>query len=209
MKMGKRNNIFVISAPSGAGKTTLVQRLLDRVPNLFFSISHTTRPMREGEKEGIDYYFVPEPTFQRMISNQEFLEWAKVHGHCYGTSKQMIRLAEEADKDLILDVDVQGAASVSKLIPGATSIFIMPPSYESLRERLVQRRTDNEEQIEERLENAREEIQHYREYDYIVINEELNSAFENLCGIIRGKRCLRELLEARVQEILKTFDHTS
>ncbi len=196
----------MISAPSGAGKTTLVQRLMERVPNLYFSISHTTRPSREGEQEGIDYFFINENTFRQMISGNEFLEWAEVHGHRYGTSKRMIKLAEEAGKDLILDLDVQGAGSVRKILPEAASIFIMPPSYESLRERLVQRRTDKEEQIEQRLENAREEIQRYGEYDYVVINEEIDSATENLCGIVRSRRCQRENLEEKIEKILKSFN---
>ena len=206
MKMTRKNNIFVISAPSGAGKTTLVQLLIERVPDLYFSISYTTRPARDGEKEGVDYYFVTESAFQKMVAEKEFLEWAIVHGHHYGTSKRMLEFSEKAGKDLILDLDVQGAASTRKLIPEATSIFIMPPSYASLRERLVQRGTDNEKQIEQRLQNARDEIQRYREYDYVVINEEVGTAFENLCGIIRGKRCEREILEGRIQEILKTFN---
>jgi guanylate kinase len=204
--MNRKNNVFVISAPSGAGKTTLVQLLMERIPNLYFSISHTTRPPREGEKEGIDYFFVTNAVFQQMISGQDFLEWAEVHGHYYGTSKRMVESAEEAGKDLILDLDVQGAASVRRILPEVTSIFIMPPSYKSLRARLVRRRTDREEQIEQRLENAREEIQRYREYDSIVINEELDTASENLCGIIRSKRCQREILEDKIQEILKSFD---
>jgi len=203
--MTRKNNVFVISAPSGAGKTTLVQLLIERVPDLYFSISYTTRPAREGEKNGVDYYFVTEPTFQKMIAGQEFLEWAVVHGFHYGTSKRTLELSQNAGKDLILDVDVQGAASTRKLIPEATSIFIMPPSYASLRDRLLQRGTDNEKQIEQRLQNARNEIQHYREYDYIVVNEEVSTAFDNLCGIIQGKRCEREILEGRIQEILKTF----
>jgi guanylate kinase len=206
MKMTRKNNIFVISAPSGAGKTTLVQLLIERVPDLYFSISYTTRPARDGEKEGVDYYFVTESTFQKMVAEKELLEWALVHGHHYGTSKRILEFSEKAGKDLILDLDVQGAASTRKLIPEATSIFIMPPSYASLRERLVQRGTDNEKQIEQRLQNARDEIQRYREYDYVVINEEVGTAFENLCGIIRGKRCEREILEGRIQEILKTFN---
>lgn len=204
--MTRKNNIFVISAPSGAGKTTLVQLLIERVPDLYFSISYTTRPARDGEKEGVDYYFVTESAFQKMVAEKEFLEWAIVHGHHYGTSKRMLEFSEKAGKDLILDLDVQGAASTRKLIPEATSIFIMPPSYASLRERLVQRGTDNEKQIEQRLQNAGDEIQRYREYDYVVINEEVGTAFENLCGIIRGKRCEREILEGRIQEILKTFN---
>ena len=204
--MSPRNSIFVISAPSGAGKTTLVQLLIEHVPNLYFSISHTTRPPRDSETEGVDYFFVDGTAFQNMISNDEFLEWADVHGHRYGTSKQMLHQAEKEGKDLVLDVDVQGAASVRKVLPESITIFIMPPSYKSLRERLIQRGTDNDIQIEQRLENAREEIQRYQEYDYIVINEELRTASENLCGIVRSRRCKRELLEEKIQEILKTFN---
>lgn len=204
--MSPRNNIFVISAPSGAGKTTLVQLLIEQVPNLYFSTSHTTRPPRDSENEGVDYFFIDGSVFQNMIANNEFLEWADVHGHRYGTSKQMVQQAEKEGKDVVLDVDVQGAASVRKVLPESITIFIMPPSYESLRNRLIQRGTDNEVQIEQRLENARKEIQRYQEYDYIVINEQLRTASENLCGIVRSRRCKRELLELRIQEILKTFN---
>jgi len=204
----RKNNIFIISAPSGAGKSTLIQLLLAQMPWLFFSVSHTTRPPRQGEKDGVEYFFVSEEKFQEMVNANEFLEWAQVHGYHYGTSLSMMKKAEEEDKDLLLDVDVQGAARVRQILPSVSSIFIMPPSYDVLRDRLIRRQKDTPEQIEQRLENARREIQHYLEYDYLVVNEDLSSAFENLISIFRSERCRKEFVQTKAEAILQSFGNS-
>ncbi len=201
----RKNNIFILSAPSGAGKSTLIQLLLARDSSLLFSISHTTRPPRGGEKHGVDYYFVSTAEFESMSNAGQFLEWAPVHGYFYGTSRTMVREAEAAGKDLVLDIDVQGAAQVRKDVPDAISIFILPPSYDVLKSRLEQRQKDSAEVVHKRLERARNEIEHCREYDYIVINEDLNDAFEDLRSIIRGQRLRKDRLEDRIEIILKSF----
>jgi guanylate kinase len=203
--MPKKNNIFIISAPSGAGKSTLIQLLLAQNPGLFFSISHTTRPARQGEKNGNEYYFVSENEFTNMIEGGEFLEWAQVHGYYYGTAKQMLQKANNAKQDLILDIDVQGTAKVKQLLEDAISIFILPPSFEILRDRLVRRQKDTEEQIARRMENARQEIQFADQYDYIIINHDLHAAFEDLTSIIRSERCRRENLADEVEKIIRSF----
>lgn len=204
--MGKKNNIFIISAPSGSGKSTLIQLLLAQNQHLFFSISHTTRPPREGEKDGNEYFFLQETRFKEMIQAEEFLEWAEVHGYYYGTSKGMVREAEKAGRDLVLDIDVQGAEKVKALLPEATSIFILPPSFEVLRERLQRRQKDTEQQIARRMENARNEIRYSNQYDYIIINRDLHAAFEDLNSIIRSQGCRRENLIDQIQKIVESFD---
>lgn len=201
-----RSNVFIISAPSGTGKSTLIQMLLSQFPWLFFSISHTTRPPRDGEREGIEYHFVEEPQFKEMIDTDRFLEWAHVHGYYYGTSRDMLQIAEEQGKDLLLDVDIQGASKVRHLLTHVTSVFIMPPSYEVLKERLDMRKKDNSDIIDQRMENARKEIQHYTDYEYIIINEELGSAYELLSSIIKAQRCKRGFLQERIDKILKSFN---
>jgi len=203
--MPENNNIFILSAPSGAGKSTLIQLLFQEIAGLYFSISHTTRPPREGETNGVEYFFVSEQHFREMIESNQFLEWAHVHGYFYGTSYQMVEAAAAQGKDLLLDIDIQGAAKVRARLPEAVSIFIFPPSYDALRRRLVERRTDSPEQILQRIENARQEIEHYAEYDYIILNEDLVEASRNLAGIIRSHRCKRKLQAEKIEKILKSF----
>jgi guanylate kinase len=198
--------MFIISAPSGAGKSTLVELLLSQNKELFFSISHTTRPPRPGEMDGIEYFFISEERFKKMIQEGDFFEWAEVHGYHYGTSKGMLKQAENRGSDLILDIDVQGAMKVEQILPEATSIFILPPSFEVLRERLQRREKDTEQQISKRIENARQEIQYCYQYDYIVINRELHAAFEDLSSIIRSQSCKRENLADDIGAILKSFE---
>ncbi len=206
MSISGRGSTFIISAPSGAGKSTLIELLLRQVPTLYFSISHTTRPPRDGETNGVEYYFVTNEQFRKMIDANEFLEWAEVHGYHYGTSRQMLELAREAEKDLLLDVDVQGAARIKRQIPDAVTIFILPPSFNVLRERLIHRQKDSQETIARRIENARSEIRQYKNYDYIIINQDLASAFEDLVGIIRSQHFRREQMEERVEEVIRSFD---
>lgn len=201
----KRSNVFIISAPSGAGKSTLIQRLLAQNSNFLFSISHTTRAPRQGETNGVDYFFVSEEIFRNMIAKEELLEWAEVHGAFYGTSKKMVEQAAEQGCDLILDIDVQGAAKVKKLLPDAISIFILPPSYQALLERLRLRQKDTEEQIAKRIENARQEIQHCSEYDYIIINHSIDTAFDDLNCIVSSQHHTRESQHDEISAILKSF----
>lgn len=207
MMMKKRkNNLFIVSAPSGAGKTTLIEMLVQEFPNLLFSISHTTRQPRDGETNGIEYFFITPQEFERMIQEGQFLEWARVHNHYYGTSRRMLEIAGEEERDLLLDIDVQGAAKVRNQIPEATSIFIMPPSMEALRERLMQRQKDPIDQIFHRIESARQEIRHYKEFDYVIINDDLAHAYLSLSSIIRSQASKTPNLEERIQFILKSFN---
>ena len=203
--MPRKNNIFIISAPSGSGKSTLIQLLLAQNQQLFFSISHTTRPPRPGEMDGNEYFFVPDESFKKMIHAEEFIEWAQVHGYYYGTSREILKKAEFSGRDLVLDIDVQGAENVKRILPDATSIFILPPSFKVLQERLQRRQKDTEAQIARRMENARLEIRYSEQYDYIIINHDLHAAFEDLNSIIRGQSCRRENLIEEVQKIIESF----
>ena len=201
----RKSNAFILSAPSGAGKSSLIELLLNQSPSLCFSVSHTTRPPRAGETDGIEYYFISKEEFEEMIAGRKFLEWAEVHGYFYGTSRAMLDRAEKEGKDLLLDVDVQGAAKIKEQIPDAVTIFILPPSFEVLRERLVRRQKDTDRQIAKRIENARSEIEHYVEYDYIIVNRDLASAFESLVSIIRSQQCRREQMEENAREVIDSF----
>ena len=203
--MGRKSRIIIISAPSGAGKSTLIQLLLTRIPSLFFSISHTTRPPRDAERDGVEYFFIDRQQFEEMIRNGEFLEWAQVHGHYYGTSRDMLRQAEAHEKDLLLDIDVQGAAQVRTALPNAISIFLLPPSFEALRVRILGRKTDTAEQVRQRVANAQKEIQRYNEYEYVVLNDELNAALEDLVRIIDSGSRNREISRESIEKILKSF----
>jgi len=201
-----KNSVFIISAPSGSGKTTLIDLLLSENPSLLFSISHTTRPPRPGERDGVEYFFVNEKQFEQMIREDRFLEWAEVHGHFYGTSREMLNQAEQDKRDLILDIDVQGAALVRQKMPEAISIFILPPSYSALKMRLLSRQKDSQEVMLKRLENARKEILRYSEFDYIIINDDLQSASKSLSSIIHSSNSLREKQTERIESILKSFE---
>lgn len=202
----KTNNFFIISAPSGAGKTTLIEMLVKEFPQILFSISHTTRPARDGETNGVEYFFTTSQDFEHMVGENDFLEWAKVHNHCYGTSRKMLEMAAEQGRDLLLDIDVQGAAKVKAQIPEAVGIFILPPSLEALRERLMQRQKDPIEQIYNRIESARKEIRHYKEYEFVIINDDLRHAYQTLSSIIRTHAVKTQFLEERIQSILKSFN---
>jgi len=202
----QKNNVFIISAPSGSGKTTLIDLLLKQNPSLMFSISHTTRPPRTGERDGIEYFFVSEQKFEQMIREDRFVEWAEVHGHYYGTSRETLIEAEENHRDVILDIDVQGAGQVRQKIPEAISIFILPPSYEALKTRLLSRQKDSKEVMLKRLDNARKEIRRYSEFDYIIINDDLQSALSSLSSIIKSSNSLRDKQIDRIEAILKSFE---
>ncbi|MFB3921661.1 MAG: guanylate kinase [Terriglobia bacterium] len=200
-----RGSIIVISAPSGTGKSTLVKRLLAAVPGLKFSVSYTTRPRRAGEKNGRDYFFVRPEKFRRLLAAGEFVEWADVFGHFYGTARQQLRAAQGAGKDILLDIDVQGHAQVRRRIPEAVSIFVLPPSYRELARRLRHRRSDAPEVIRRRLNNARREIRHWKEYDYLVVNDRLPEAVKALRAVVEAARCRRSVQQKRAREICRTF----
>jgi guanylate kinase len=186
--------LFIISAPSGSGKTTLTNELLTLVPGLQFSISYTTRPPRGSEQTGREYFFVSREEFEEMIRRGEFLEYARVFGHYYGTARRFLDDARNTGRDLVLDIDVQGAAQVAKM-PEAVSIFILPPSREVLEFRLRNRshseHMDSEEVIRRRLEGARKEIENYRNYDYILVNDRLEQSIAQLKAIVAAERLKR------------------
>ena len=202
---GARGSIFVISAPSGAGKSTLVRRLVASLPDLAFSVSHTTRPRREGEKEARDYFFVSRRRFASMIAAGEFIEWAEVFGHLYGTTKAQLERTLAGGRDVLLDIDVQGHQQVRKRLPEALSVFILPPSFQELKRRLTNRHSDAPEDVERRLAAARQEISHWPEYDYLVVNDRLLRATQALRAIVRAGRLRRENQAVRAQEICRTF----
>ncbi|OAQ20385.1 guanylate kinase [Thermosulfurimonas dismutans] len=181
--------LLVISAPSGAGKTTLCRLLIERA-GFSFSVSHTTRSPRSGEVEGRDYYFVDRKTFEEMIRKGEFLEWAEVHGNLYGTSWEEVNRRLSSGQDLLLDIDVQGASQVRKRLGSrAIFVFIMPPSLEELERRLRGRGTEDEITVARRLARAREEMNYASWFDYVVVNDEVERAFEDLLAIVRAERC--------------------
>ncbi len=190
MKENKKDQpgiLFVISAPSGAGKTTLIQSVLPRVENLSYSVSHTTRAPRDGEINGKDYFFVTEQEFLSLIDQNMMLEWAKVHGNYYGTSLAFVRDTLKNGANLILDIDVQGAKQVMTLYPDCVSIFIMPPSMKTLRQRLEQRGTDAPDVIGTRLKNAEEEMAQKDLYSHVLVNDQLEQAISDLYDIFQGK----------------------
>jgi guanylate kinase len=180
--------LLVISGPSGAGKGTLVERLVAQRPECLFSVSATTRPQRPGEMNGVQYEFVSREDFERSRSAGQFLEWAEVHGQLYATPARFVDEGVRAGRVVVLDVDVQGGASVRRARPEAVSVFIYPPSIEALRARLLARNTDSAEVVERRLRNAPAELEQYREYDYLVMNDELEHAVAQLVAIVDTER---------------------
>ena len=175
------------------------------VRGLTFSVSHTTRAPRPGEKDGREYFFVTPARFRRMIADGEFVEWAKVHSHSYGTSWKQLRAAQNAGNDILLDIDVQGHQQVRKLLPEAVSVFVLPPSYQELERRLRRRHSDSAAAVRERLDNARREMAHWVEYDYMVVNDRLLAATKALQAVVIAGRLRRESQRERVQSICQTF----
>ncbi len=200
-----RGSIIVISAPSGSGKSTLIRRLMAASPDLCFSVSYTTRAPRAREKHGRDYFFVSRKVFERMAGLGEFVEWAEVYGHLYGTAQKQLQAAQEAGQDILLDIDVQGHQQVRKRLPEAVSVFIVPPSFRELSRRLRDRHSDSPQEIKRRLRTAHEEIVHWTEYDYLVVNDHLQDACRALRAIVRAARFRRPSQARRVEKIIETF----
>jgi guanylate kinase len=200
-----RGSLFVISAPSGTGKTSLVLKLLERVEGLRFSVSYTTRPMRAGERDAVDYHFVDDRRFTEMVAEGAFLEHAEVFGRRYGTGRDATVAALDAGTDLVLEIDVQGAAQIRASGLGTVSVFVVPPSYAELVRRLRRRGSDDDAQIARRLETSRLEAGEYRYYDYVVVNDEFDRALDDLAALVRAERLRRERRVAEIEAILETF----
>lgn len=183
--------VFIISAPSGSGKSTIVDMLRKLVEALDFSVSYTTRAPRGSEQNRREYYFVPRAEFEAMVAQGEFLEYADVFGNYYGTARRVLEEAQRKDHDLLLDIDVQGAAQIQKSIPGAVSIFVLPPNHQKLKWRLVNRGTDIPNVIRRRLATARREIENYKKYDYILVNDDLEQAVDEMKAIVLSERARR------------------
>jgi len=181
-------NVYIISAPSGSGKSTLVGKVQPLIPHLDFSVSYTTRQARGNEQNGREYFFVSRQEFDEMVRRGEFLEYAEVFGNCYGTAKRFLAEAQQKGHDLLLDIDVQGAAQIKRKLPEAVSIFILPPDRKTLEARLRHRSLDKEEVIQRRLVTASREIEKYREYDYILINDRLEESVDALKAILLAER---------------------
>jgi guanylate kinase len=198
-------NLIIVSGPSGAGKSALAARVLQVLPKLKFSVSYTTRKPRGTEQDGVDYFFVGRREFQALIDGNELLEWAEVHGNYYGTSRKYVDNLLKQGNDVLLDIDIQGADIIRGKRAEAVGIFILPPCYRVLRERLLKRSLDDEPAMEQRLKRACKEIRHYRDYDYLIINEDIDSATSELQSIIASTHCR---LAARVESakcILESF----
>jgi len=206
IRNNKNNNgtLFVVSAPSGAGKTTLCRQLLKKDPDIKLSVSYTTRQPRKGERNNIDYTFISKARFMKMIDKGEFAEWATVHGNLYGTSIKRIKELNRAGYDIILDIDTRGAMQLKKKHENAVYIFILPPSVEVLKERLVNRKTDSNDVIAGRLDNAKSEIPYYKDYDYIVVNDRLDKAYRELESIIISSRLRTSKVDPnRIKKVYK------
>ena len=186
--MEKQGLLFIVSAPSGAGKTSLCKGIIKQVPNLAYSVSFTTRPPRPGEIHGQDYFFVDVPTFQAHIDKNDFIEWSEVHGNLYGTSRELLMSQTERGMDVLLDIDSQGAMTLKKKHGEGVYIYILPPSFDVLRQRLMERKSDAPEEITRRLQRAREEIWSYRQYYYLVVNREYGDAIKELEAVILAER---------------------
>jgi guanylate kinase len=199
------STVFIVSAPSGSGKSTLISHLTSREGGLRFSVSYTTRKPREKEKPGESYNYIAREDFLERVRRGEFLEHAEVFGNYYGTHRSVLDQARSEGKDLILDIDVQGARQLKKSIPEAVTIFILAPSRDILEQRLRARSADSEEVIQRRLRDAAEEIRNYRKYDYVLINHQVQESVATLAAIIRAERVRRIRMEEKIQPILKSF----
>ena len=198
--------VFIISAPSGSGKSTLVSRLMTNVSGLMFSVSYTTRKPRGAEVDGKNYHYVCREEFEAMLARGEFLEWAEVFGNYYGTHRCVLEEARLRGKDLVLDIDVQGARQLKSQIPEAVTVFILAPSRKILEQRLRARSEDPDDVIERRLREAAEEIRNYKAYDYVLINRDLAESDAVLSAIVHAERVRRTRIEEQIRPILESFD---
>jgi guanylate kinase len=198
-------NLYIVSAPSGSGKTTLLRHLIAGFEDLIFSISYTTRPPRQGETNGVDYFFIGRERFLQMVDGEEFLEWAEYQGNLYGTSRRFVEEQVESGCSVILDIDVQGARQVRDQAPDAVTVFLLPPSYAELERRLRERGVQDDETIRMRLAIARQEIARYRDYDYIVVNDQVDESVRLLGAIVRADAARPERQEERIREIIGSF----
>lgn len=201
----EQGQLFVVSAPSGAGKTSLVKALIDDDPTIDVSVSHTTRKLRPGEIDGVNYHFVNEERFHEMLENDEFLEWATVFDHLYGTSIDAARRVLEAGKHVILEIDWQGAQQIRRKVSGTQTIFIFPPSLQALRDRLTGRAQDDPATIERRTADALEELSHWSEFDYLVVNDDFNTAVSELRAVVAGRGDLfhRDVRQATLRDLVE------
>ncbi|MDG4553279.1 MAG: guanylate kinase [Candidatus Competibacter sp.] len=197
--------LYIVAAPSGAGKTSLVKSLVETTPDIAVSVSHTTRPLRPGERDGAHYHFVSPDVFARMSAEDAFLEQAQVFGHRYGTSRAAVLSLLETGRDIVLEIDWQGARQVRALLPDSATIFILPPSRQALRERLAGRGQDGPEVIERRMAAALNELSHYAEFDYLVVNDQFAVALDALRAIVIANRQRRAAQLERQRELLQSL----
>jgi len=197
--------VFIISGPSGSGKSTLVRRLLESVPRLLFSVSYTTRARRGQEEPGKSYHYVSREQFQALVAEEQFLEWAEVFGHYYGTHRRYLEMAAREGKDLVLDIDVQGARQLKSKVPDAVSVFVLAPSRQELEHRLRHRSEDAPDAIARRVAAAAQEIAQYSAYDYLLVNSDLDEAAENLAAIVKAERLRSNRMQEAAQAILAGF----
>jgi guanylate kinase len=200
-----RGILFVVSSPSGGGKGTLIQRVLNKVPNLSYSVSFTTRAPRVGEVNGREYFFVTPETFEQMVAADDFLEWARVHGKLYGTARKQVAREIGEGRDIILEVDVQGAASVRKLMADSVSVFILPPSFAVLKTRLTARGTDSPEELDVRLRNAPVELKDYSAFQYVIINDDAELAANQLASIVFAERARLNRQQLKIKNVVEAF----
>jgi guanylate kinase len=197
--------LFVVSSPSGGGKGTLIRRVLNKVKHLSYSVSFTTRAPRNGELDGREYFFVTREKFEQMITANEFLEWAHVHCKLYGTGREQVFREISEGRDIVLEVDVQGAASVRALMPDSVTIFILPPSFDVLRQRLLARGTDSAEDLDLRLRNAPAELKDYAAFQYLIINDDADRAADQLAAIVHAERARLTRQGSRVKPVIDAF----
>ncbi len=205
--MSAAGRIFVVSGPSGSGKSTLIREVRQKVPDLGYSISHTSRPPRGHEKNGVEYHFVSKENFQKMIDNGEFVEWAEVYQDLYGTSVSSLKSQITLGLDVIMDIDVQGARNIKDHFKDAILIYVLPPSLEILEKRLRERRTEGEEAIRTRLKKAAQEIKNCVSYDYLLFNDKLEQAVEELKSILIAERCRKSVRLAKAQSLFNLGAH--